>query len=62
MVTFEDFAIFILLIFYTVACYLAGKGNLFEIIPLMLQEKVNELEKSIKEAEEEKTLAEKEND
>lgn len=58
METFEDFAIFILLIFFAVSCYLAGKGNILELIPLLIQEKVNELEKSIKEIEEaEKALA-----
>lgn len=59
METFEDFAIFILLVFYAVIWYLAGRANLFKIIPLMTKERIIELEKNIKKAEEEeKALAE----
>ena len=38
-----------LVIGYGTICYLAGKGDLLNLIPLMLQEKLKELEEKLKE-------------
>lgn len=40
-----------LVIGYGAICYLAGKGNLLNLIPLMLQEKLKELKEKLKEDE-----------
>ena len=41
----------ILVLTYGVICYLAGKGDLLNVIVLMLQDKTKELENKMKESE-----------
>ena len=40
-----------LVVAFAVTCYLAGKGNLLELVPKMLQEKADELSKQKERAE-----------
>lgn len=48
---FEEILCAILILAYGVICYLAGKGNLMELIPLILKEKAIQLEKYIDDME-----------
>lgn len=40
---FETIAYAILVVAFAVCCYLAGKGNLLEVVPEMLQERLKEI-------------------
>lgn len=53
----ELLLIFILILAYGVVFYICGKGDLFNVIALMLQDKAKELEERLKDTtEEEKTM------
>lgn len=49
MSTFELAIMPFLVIVYGVVCYICGKGDLLNVITLMLQDKAKELEKRLKE-------------
>ena len=51
MSDFETILTIVLLIVYGITFYLAGRGNLLELIPKMLQEKLKEIEENIKDDE-----------
>ena len=50
---FEILLIPILILVYGVVCYICGKGDLLNVIALMLQDKAKELEKRLKDTTEE---------
>ena len=49
MTDLEYLLIALLIPIYGAMCYIAGRGNLLRLVPLMLLSKIKELEKSINE-------------
>lgn len=49
MTDLEYLLIALLIPIYGAICYIAGRGNLLRLVPLMLLSKIKELEKSINE-------------
>ena len=47
----EEIGCAMLILAYSVTCYLAGKGDLLTLIPAMLQNKLEQVTKEIKERE-----------
>ena len=45
----EEIGAAMLVIAFAVTCYLAGRGNLLELIPTMLQDKLERLKKDLDE-------------
>ena len=45
MSDFEQISCGILILVYGVTCYLAGKGDLLTLIPMMLADKMKQIEK-----------------
>lgn len=46
MSEFEAIMMMFLIVFFTVACYIAGKGDLITVCILMLQDKAKQLQKA----------------
>lgn len=46
MTEFEQILMCILILLYGILFYLAGKGNLFKLVPLMLQKRLEEITKA----------------
>lgn len=53
MTEFELIAYCILVLGYGAICYIAGKGDILNLLPLMLLEKAKEIEENLKEEEDE---------
>ena len=54
MIDYSELLLYIILLLgYGGLCYLCGKGDLLNLIPLMLQEKAKEIEERMKEEGEE---------